>query len=135
VGRAPERLIPALRSLVCDAPLRLRVVGDCMTPNLSAGSTVEIAPLRLAWPGDIVAFAAAGRLVVHRVVGYRPRGRRLDLLVQADVSAIPDAPVPLSRVLGRVRARVTLGQRVSALGRFARHVLARLRTRAGRALR
>lgn len=126
---APEILIPALRRMAGDAPLRVRVAGACMTPALDAGGTVEIAPIRFPWPGDIVAFAAAGRLVVHRVVGYRPRRLRLEIVTQADRSAAPDAPIPRARLLGRVLTRVSVADRAAALRRFARHVAARLRGR------
>jgi len=101
----------------------VRISGGCMTPSLADGTTVCVAPARLYWPGDVVAFlSASGRVVAHRVIGYRPTRARLLLWTQADGSATPDAPVPFDRVLGRAETHVAPGDRAAALVRFARHV-------------
>ena len=93
-----------------------------MVPLLADGQTVEIAGARRYRPGDVIAFASAdGGLVVHRVIGYRPRRGRLLLQTRADASGRLDPPVEPARVLGRVRGpRVAVRDRVRALWRFAR---------------
>lgn len=128
---SPDTLVVALRRLVRESPLRLRVSGGCMHPVLAAGSHVALAPVRVPLPGDIVAFGAPGRLQVHRVLGYRPRLLGLDLVTRGDLAAAVDPPIPLSRVIGRVPAPVPWRDRLRALAAFARHVGARARARFG----
>ena len=100
-----------------------------MAPGLEGGATLAVAPARWYWPGDVVACLSAGRIVAHRVIGYRPKGGRLWVFTQADRAAAPDSPVPLDQVLGRVSAPVSLRERVSAVGRWARHLGARASAR------
>jgi hypothetical protein len=68
---------------------------------------VEIARARLYWPGDVVAFRNAdGGLIVHRLLGYRPRvgprARGIACVTRGDAAPLPDAPVPLGSLLGRI---------------------------------
>jgi hypothetical protein len=119
-----------LKVMGAGRPLPVRVQGDCMAPGIAAGEVVSIEPARAYWPGDVVAFAdPAGRLVLHRVIGYRPRRSGLELLTRADAAARADLPLPLARVLGRKRGRVPLRTRLRALAAFAALALARLLAR------
>ncbi len=119
--------LATLRGLAWEGTLELRVAGSCMTPDLEDGATVRVGRARLYLPGDVVAFAdRTGRLVLHRLIGYRPTGAGLALWTQADAGAVPDAPVPLDRVIGRVMGKVAAGRRASAARRFLRLAASRL---------
>jgi Peptidase S24-like len=130
-----------LRHLAREAPLTCRVRGSSMAPLLADGDRVEVAARRRYWPGDVLAFEGAdGRLVVHRLVGYRPGRRGWRLVTWGDAAPAADVPVAAVRVLGRVVggqgsprvARVSPAWRLRALGRFAAAALAALARRARR---
>jgi len=123
----------ALKGLAEQAPVRVRVCGQSMAPLLPAGAEVEIWSRRFYWPGESVAFRATdGRLLIHRLLGYRPHGWGLRLVTQGDAAPTPDPPVALSAVIGRVTpgsgifGTVRITQGIIAVVRFARLVLARL---------
>jgi hypothetical protein len=124
------RLVAPLRSLAAAEGLRVRVSGDCMSPRLEDDTLVALTPASVYWPGDVVAFVSeAGRLVAHRVIGYRPGRRGFRLWTQADGASHPDAPVAPRLVLGRVVMPVSLMERCRAAGRLAQHLLWRLQSR------
>lgn len=98
-----------------------------MTPGIAAGTTLEVAPARLYWPGDVIVFRRRdGRLVAHRVIGARP-GRWL--FTQADASVAPDSAVHPADIVGRALVEVSLANRAKALIAFARLAALRLRAR------
>ncbi len=119
--RAAPALAPAafaaLRDLAREAPVEVRVRGDCMAPGVADGERVRVAAGRFYAPGDVVVFRAAdGRLVAHRLLGYRLHAGALALVTRGDACPVHDAPVPLAAVLGRVAAlRPTLAARAAAL--------------------
>jgi hypothetical protein len=128
----------ALRELAREAPVEVEVRGDCMAPFLADGARVRVAAARFYWPGDVVVFRApAGRLLAHRLLGYRLYAGSLALVTRGDSCPVHDAPVPLDRVLGRIEAAAPgLGGRADALRRFFGLALARLgRLRSRRRLR
>lgn len=115
----PE-VFEALRGLAREGPVEVVVRGGCMAPGIADGGRVRVAAARLYLPGDVVVFRAAdGRLLVHRLLGYRPWGRGLALVTRGDACPVHDAPVPRAAVLGRVEgAAPPLLARLRALGRF-----------------
>jgi hypothetical protein len=99
-----------------------------MEPHLRSGDVVDVRSAPFYWPGDLLAFLdGAGRLRVHRLIGYRPGRRAFRYWTQADASSSPDSAVLSGRIVGRVSAPVNLVARARAVGRFARHLTARLR--------
>ena len=118
-------LLASVRGIAADGSVVVRIAGGCMAPRLEDGTTVAVAPARWYWPGDMLACFSAERIVAHRVIGYRPRKGQLLVLTQADKADAPDSPLPLERVLGRLSAPVSFGDRVSAVGRWAHHLGAR----------
>ncbi|HKI04882.1 MAG TPA: S26 family signal peptidase [Thermoanaerobaculia bacterium] len=128
----PAEVFAALQRMAREAPVTVRVRGGSMAPLFADGDHVLAAAARVYWPGDVVVFRAAdGRLLVHRLLGYRlwKKGRwqgGLALVTRGDACAVPDAPVPLGAVLGRVAARPSLGDRAAALLSFLRLALRRL---------
>ena len=118
-----------LRWFARDEVLRLRVSGQCMAPHLPDGAIVEVRASRWYWPGDVIAYETArGQLLVHRVIGYRPGAGGLQLMTQADAGDVPDAPVPISSVIGKTSG-VAPVTRARAAGRFLRLAARRLRER------
>lgn len=123
-----DGIFTALRELAREAPVEVEVRGDCMAPLLADGERVRVAAVRIYWPGDVVVFRAPdGRLVAHRLLGYRPHAGSLALVTRGDSCPVHDAPVPLDRVLGRIVAVAPdLGDRAIALRRFFGLALSRL---------
>ena len=112
-------LVPALRDLARDQPLAVAVRGGCMAPTLAEGERVEVVPARLYWPGDVLVFRAAdGRLLAHRLLGYRRHGGRLALVTRGDGCPCLDSPVPPERVVGRVRGAAAPAARARAVAAF-----------------
>jgi len=127
--------VQALRDLAREAPLRLQSQGACMVPVLPETARLEVAARPRYWPGDVVVFGAAdGRLMVHRVAGWRRRAGRLEYVTRADRARLHDAPVAAERVIGRVvggedagrAARVTLAERAGSVAWLAGYALRRL---------
>lgn len=121
----------ALRDLAREHPVEVTVRGGCMAPLLSDGERVAVAPARVYWPGDVVVFQdAGGRLLVHRLLGWRPWAGSLACVTRGDGCPCHDAPVPRARLLGRViapeSARPRPAERLRALSAFFRLALRRL---------
>jgi hypothetical protein len=114
------RIFEALRRLAREGPIEVNVRGECMAPFFADGDRVRVTAARMYWPGDVMVFRAAdGRLVAHRLLGYRPHAGRLALVTRGDSCIVHDAPVPLAAVLGRIEAsRPTLALRLRAFLRF-----------------
>ncbi len=110
----------ALRGFAREGAVEVTVRGGCMAPIFADGDRVRVAAARLYLPGDVVVFRAAdGRLLAHRLLGYRPWAGRLALVTRGDSCPVHDAPVPLAAVLGRVAgAHPTLRARLRAAWRF-----------------
>lgn len=119
----------ALRALAREGPVSVRVRGGCMEPWIADDAVVRVAAARFYWPGDVVvACAPDGRLLAHRVLGYRLHGGRPALVTRGDGCEVHDFPVSFDRVLGRVEgAGASLAVRVRALGVLLGIVLSRRR--------
>jgi hypothetical protein len=81
--------------------LRARFGGSSMLPALAPGTEVLLRCGEAGGPGDVIAFLAAGRLVVHRVVARAPDGAWT--LTRGDARVLPDVPIrDPDAILGRV---------------------------------
>jgi tRNA threonylcarbamoyladenosine modification (KEOPS) complex Pcc1 subunit len=117
--RATARSV--LRELARERPVPLRVRGSCMAPLVADGSRVEIAPAGFYWPGDVVAIAAPdGRLLLHRLLGYRLRGGRLACVTRGDACDSADPAVGPHQLLGRTLPRPAPAERLRAVAAFVR---------------
>jgi signal peptidase I len=95
----------ALRGLARQGAVDVVVRGDCMLPLLTDGDRVRVVAARVYWPGDVLVFRAAdGRLLAHRLLGYRPWAGGLALVTRGDACVVHDAPVPAAAVLGRIES-------------------------------
>jgi hypothetical protein len=129
-SREPTRaavIVDALRAQAAEAPLGIRVRGNCMGDLLRNGGLVAVERRSYYWPGDIVvAHWPESGFRVHRVIGgYRKQGQ-WRLLTQADRSPRPDRSIPVTAVIGKVSGgecaaaaiRVPWQHRIKAWGRF-----------------
>jgi len=132
VSPVSDRTALVLRAFATDAPLQVRVRGDCMAPLLESGATVSVASRRFYWPGDlVVVHALDGRLLVHRLLGCYARKGRLRWLTQADAAPRPDPALAATQIVGKVVGgeghphanQVPLRHRLWACGRFLRHAM------------
>lgn len=126
-GNVPSTVAKALREMAAEAPVRLRVSGDCMAPLLQDGATIHVVRGRFYWPGDaIIVHAPDGRLLVHRLLGCYFKGKGWRWLTRADTAIWPDTAVPTERIVGKVCGgdcspaliRPTVTHRWEALRRF-----------------
>ncbi|HTQ80768.1 MAG TPA: S24/S26 family peptidase [Thermoanaerobaculia bacterium] len=104
----------AVRALAAEGAIEATVRGSSMAPLLVDGDRVAIAGARIYLPGEVIAFRGDdGRLVVHRLLGFRLYRGRLACITRGDAASQPDAPVPLPAILGRVVAHPGRGALVS----------------------
>ena len=81
--------------------LRARFGGSSMEPALPAGTEVLLRCGETGGPGEVIAFLADGRLVVHRVVARAADGGWT--LTRGDARVLPDVPIrDAEAVVGRV---------------------------------
>ncbi len=129
--------VSALRELAGEQPIRMRTSGGSMAPLLEHGAAVEVAASRWYWPGDVIVFRSRdGRFLVHRVIGYRIKSFKLEIVAQADNASVSvnDVPVHSTQVIGKLcggdgsplLASVPLSHRLHSLYRFSRLVCHRL---------
>lgn len=80
--------------------LSARFGGSSMLPAISPGAELTVACGDPVVVGDVAVLIVDGRVVVHRVGAvFQAQGR---ILTRGDATALPDLPVPLSSVVGRV---------------------------------
>ncbi len=129
--------LQTLRFLAADAGIPVRISGNCMSPLIEDRSTLLVQSRSRYWPGDILTFLNQdGHLTTHRLLGMFPRNRELYCLTQPDNHPYPDAPVPVSRILGKVTGGdctneaiyIPWGTRLAASRKFTMHVLRHLFT-------
>ena len=81
--------------------LRARFGGSSMEPALPAGTELQLRCGETGGPGEVIAFVADGRLVVHRVVARAVDGSWT--LTRGDARVLPDAPIlEPEAIVGRV---------------------------------
>lgn len=95
-GLAERVIVDTLRE---GRPARWVVRGASMWPTIRDGATVLVTPCDplSVRPGEVVAYARAGAVVVHRVASVGADGVRC----RGDALAHDDAPAAFGDVLGR----------------------------------
>ena len=121
-------LLPMLKQ--AGRPLEFGFRGGSMRPAIVAGSRLRVDTAAHAdcEVGRAVAYIAADRVMVHRVV-YRPRSPRARgyVITCGDRLVIPDPPVDRNWILGPVVSVQTEGRRWTTPGPAFRRPSARLR--------
>ena len=87
--------------------LRARFGGSSMEPAVPPGTELLLRCGETGGPGDVIAFLADGRLVVHRVVARSVDGSWM--LTRGDARVLPDVPIRdpeavVARVAGLLRS-------------------------------
>src|SRR6187549_2267518 len=122
-----DAVFKALQGLAREAPVEVRVQGDCMAPFFADGDRVLVSAARRYWPGDVLVFRAPdGRLLAHRLLGYRSWQGGIALVTRGDTCVVHDFPVLKAAVLGRISAvRPSLRGRARAVLGFLKILLRR----------
>jgi signal peptidase I len=108
--------------------IHLRMSGATMRPAIEDGDIVTIDPVTDVpiKQGDIVLYhSTQDTAVIHRVVRLERGGPQRLVITRGDSASQNDLPVPIERVLGRIRLVERAGQPV-ALKKPARRILDRL---------
>lgn len=111
---SPERILSVAAALQqASRVVESTVQGACMGASLPDGSAIRIQLCQGARyePGEVVACLVGTKLVTHRVVYDGTRGQSAGVLItRSDDKLLPDPPVHVRSVLGRVIAIETRGR-------------------------
>ena len=84
----------------------LPIMGHSMLPLLRDGDIVRVVPQQIYAVGDVVVFQQDGELLIHRIVTDMKASICRDAgqiwITQGDNCIIPDTPVMIDRLLGKV---------------------------------
>ena len=98
--------VDLVQSLLTDGlSIAKKVSGDSMLPSIPSGVVLQIEPLIQTKPklGDVVFFETPnGKTTIHRVSLCFRRKSHSWIQTWGDNCQKPDAPVPISKVLGRI---------------------------------
>lgn len=103
---SPDLLKHARETLSRNAPLEIRMSGSVMSPAIEDGDIVQLEPVapNELKPGDIILYHSLhDTAVIHRVIRIERSASDWIVLTRGDAASQNDAPIPWSRVLGRVR--------------------------------
>jgi hypothetical protein len=114
-----HKWVPLLReTLQREGRLLWQVQGQSMLPTLPPDCTIEIHDVASGVQlGDVLVFVDKAALVVHRLVARR--GERL--ILQGDNRKVPDAPIHLDQIIGKV-VKATYQERLTYPHKFLRFI-------------
>jgi len=126
----PDFLDQARQLLSRSLPVELRMSGGSMSPAIEDGDiiTLEAVADDPVKQGDIVLYQSRfDTAVIHRVIRLeRPSSERC-IVTRGDAASHNDSPVPLHRILGRVKRVERAGERIKMVvpkNTFSQTVLA-----------
>ncbi len=90
------------------------------------GESVAVRRQRFYLPGDVVVVRRCDHWNAHRFLGYALSVHGVVALTQADEAVRRDPAALVTAVVGRAECGVTVRDRVTALGKYARALLHRL---------
>jgi signal peptidase I len=111
----PDFLEQARLLLSKNLPVELRMSGSSMSPAVEDGDVVTVEPLRdePIRQGDIVLYQSRyDTAVIHRVVRLDRSSSNRTIVTRGDLASTNDPPVPVHRVLGRVKLIERAGERI-----------------------
>ena len=130
----PDFLEQARQLLSRNLPIQLRMSGSSMSPAIADGDVITVEPVSHDEPvkqGDIVLYHSRfDTAVIHRVIRLERASSERCILTRGDAASHNDAPVPLHRILGRVRRVERAGERIRMMAPrrgFIQNLIARLR--------
>lgn len=113
----PDFLAQARKLLSQRVPIQLRMSGGSMRPAIEDGDIITIEPIIETSPirqGDIVLYnSTQDTAVIHRVVRIERSSSEKSIITRGDGASQSDLPVPLHRVLGRVKHVERAGETVA----------------------
>ena len=113
-GEAAAPDLALFRVLAARKPVESEVHGTSMGAALPAGTRIRISPLAEGAPpapGQVIAFVAGSRIMVHRVAYLgRWRAARGFLVTQGDANWLCDPPIVLESIAGLVVAAERRGE-------------------------
>jgi signal peptidase I len=131
-----EFLDHARRLLSSSITLEIRMSGGSMSPAIEDGDVVTIEPVGETQlrAGDIVLYQSrSDTAVIHRVIKIDRSSPERAAITRGDAASQTDPPVPLSRIIGRIKLVERAGEEVDTarprrgLIRYVVRALRRLR--------
>ena len=111
----PDFLEQARQMLSRSLPIELRMSGTSMSPAIEDGDIITIEPItdEPVKQGDIVLYHSRfDTAVIHRVIRLERASSERGIVTRGDAASHNDTPVPLHRILGRVRRVERAGERI-----------------------
>jgi signal peptidase I len=111
----PDFLEQARQLLSRSLPIELRMSGSSMVPAIEDGDIITLEPVSddPIKQGDIVLYHSRfDTAVIHRVVRLERSSSERCVVTRGDAASHNDTPVPLHRILGRVKRVERAGERI-----------------------
>jgi signal peptidase I len=111
----PDFLEQARQLLSRSLPVELRMSGTSMSPAIEDGDIITVEPVadEPVKQGDIVLYHSRfDTAVIHRVIRLERASSERCIVTRGDAASHNDGPVPMHRVLGRVRRVERAGERI-----------------------
>ena len=111
----PDFLEQARQLLSRSLPVELRMSGSSMSPAIEDGDIITVEPVtdEPIRQGDIVLYHTRfDTAVIHRIVRIDRSSSEKSVLTRGDSATQNDLPVPIHRVLGRVKLVERAGERI-----------------------
>ena len=111
----PDFLEQARQLLSRKLPVELRMSGSSMSPAIEDGDIITLEPMteEPVKQGDIVLYHSRfDTAVIHRVIRLERSASERCIVTRGDAASHNDSPVPLHRILGRVKRVERAGERV-----------------------
>jgi signal peptidase I len=115
----PDFLEQARQLLSRSLPVELRMSGSSMSPAIEDGDVITIEPIsdEPVRQGDIVLYQSRfDTAVIHRVVKIERSQSERMVTTRGDSASQSDSPIPLHRVIGRVKLVERAGEPVTMVG-------------------
>ena len=111
----PDFLEQARQLLSRSLSIELRMSGSSMSPAIEDGDVITVEPVAEdpVKQGDIVLYHSRfDTAVIHRVIRLERSSSERCIVTRGDAASHNDVPVPLHRILGRVKRVERLGERI-----------------------
>ena len=111
----PDFLEQARQLLSRSLPVELRMSGSSMSPAIEDGDIITLEPVTEdpIKQGDIVLYQSRmDTAVIHRIIRLERSSAERCIVTRGDAASHNDSPVPLHRILGRVRRVERAGERI-----------------------
>ena len=111
----PDFLEQARQLLSRSLPIELRMSGSSMSPAIEDGDIITLEPVseEPIKQGDIVLYQSRmDTAVIHRIIRLERSSAERCIVTRGDAASHNDSPVPLHRILGRVKRVERAGERI-----------------------